>query len=72
MTIGTWVRREASKHRGAGKWHLVESVVADAAITRCGLRLEPQTFAAVGLEHSEVEPLTRLIGQPQNCKTCSR
>lgn len=27
----------------APKWHLVESVVADAAVTRCGRRMEPVT-----------------------------
>lgn len=57
--IGSWVRRKGRK------WHLVESVVADDAITRCGRRM------AGLLEVSEAEPLTRMIGQPQNCKRCS-
>ena len=68
MKIGDWVRRR-------GKWHLVESIVADAAITRCGRRMEPTASydgQDVPLEVSEVEPLTRMIGQPQNCKRCSR
>ncbi len=63
MNIGNWVRRN-------GKWHLVESVIADAAITRCGRRMEP-TASRGALEVSEVEPLTRAIGQRQNCKRCS-
>jgi len=62
--IGGWVRRK-------GKWHLTESVVAGAAFTRCGRRMEART-ADGELELSAVEPLTRLIGQPQNCKRCSR
>ena len=65
MTIGNWVKR------GSGRWHLVESVIADAAITRCGRRMEPTTPRGGALEVSEVEPLTRAIGQPQNCKRCA-
>lgn len=65
MNIGWWVRRLG------GKWHLVESVIAGAAITRCGRRMEP-TNTHGDLAGSEVEPLTRMIGQPQNCRTCSR
>jgi hypothetical protein len=63
IAIGKWVRRE----RPEAKWHVVESVIAGDAITHCGRRM-----ADPGLEVSEVEPLTRLIGQPQNCKRCSR
>lgn len=67
--IGWWARRNrAAAGSGSpqrGKWHLVESVVAGDVITRCGRRMAPP------LEYSEVEPLTRLIGQPQNCKRCS-
>lgn len=63
MEIGNWVRR------GAGKWHRVESVVAGDVVTRCGRRMD-RTTQAGSLEVSEVEPLTRLIGQPQNCKRC--
>lgn len=60
MRIGDWVRRR-------GKWHLVESVVAGAAITRCGKRMETGgTWQQ--LEVSDVMPLTRMIGQPQLCK----
>lgn len=32
--IGTWVRRERRQF-----WHLVESLVANDAITRCGRRM---------------------------------
>ena len=63
VDIGSWVRR-----RG-GKWHLVDSTVAGAAVTRCGRRLE-QTRP---LEVSAVQPLTRAIGQPQLCRAgCDR
>lgn len=63
MNIGNWVRRR-------GKWHLVESVIDGAAITRCGRRMEPKASRGA-LEVSEVEPLTRMIDQPQNCRVCS-
>lgn len=60
MDIGDWVRRR-------GKWHAVESVVAGDAFTRCGRRMD--RFAKRGeLEVSPVQPLTRMIGQPQLCK----
>ena len=63
IEIGSWVKRSH------GKWHLAESVIEGAAITRCGRRMERLTGDG-GLEVSTVEPLTRLIGQPQNCKRC--
>ena len=76
MQIANWVRREGIESRVPGsdrhKWHLVESVVADAAITRCGRRMEPKDARGRALEVAELEPLTRLIGQPQNCQACSR
>lgn len=71
--IGNWVRRVyTTKSYHTTKWHLVESVVAGAVITRCGRRLEAKTNAKAGneLEVSKVMPLTRLIGQPQNCQPC--
>lgn len=72
--IGNWVRRVYADpgRYVTGKWHLVDSVVAGAAFTNCGRRLEPHTSAKVenSLEVSEVKPLTRLIGQPQNCQQC--
>ena len=61
MNIGNWVRR-----RG-GRWHLVESVVAEDAVTRCGRRMDRVTRSGGELQVRETEPLTRLIGQPQNC-----
>jgi hypothetical protein len=64
MKIGDWIRR-----RG-GKWHLVESVVADDAITRCGRRMDRVTISGGELQVSDVMPLTRMIGQPQNCRRC--
>lgn len=65
MNIGNWIRRPRRK------WHLVESIVADDAVTRCGRRMDYQSESLTKLEVSEVEPLTRMIGQPQNCKRCS-
>ena len=61
MTIGQWVRRPGQK------WHLVESVVADDAVTHCGRRLRDELGH---LERSDVMTLTRMIGQPQLCKRC--
>jgi hypothetical protein len=69
IVIGRWVKRA---RRPDAKWHLVESVIEDAAITRCGRRMEPASRKEGLLEVSVVEPLTRAIGQPQNCKRCSR
>lgn len=60
--IGHWVKKPGRR------WHLTESVIAGAAITRCGRRLEHENSDIT----SDVEPLTRLIGQPQLCKWCSR
>jgi hypothetical protein len=65
MNIGSWVRRPG------GKFHLVESIVAGDAITHCGRRMD-RTNRNGELEVSEVMPLTRLIGQPQNCRGCDR
>lgn len=62
--IGDWVRREP----GGSKWHFVESIVADAAFTRCGRRMAFSTTRNEVLDVSEVMPLTRMIGQPQLCK----
>ena len=59
MTIGQWVRRSGTK------WHLIDSVVAGDAFTRCGRRMRDP-----GLETSDNMPLTRMIGQPQLCKQC--
>jgi hypothetical protein len=67
--IGQWARRLTPRADGssvAGKWHLVDSVVAGDVVTRCGRRLRDDK----PLEISLVEPLTRMIGQPQNCKVC--
>ncbi len=61
MNIGDWVKRRT------GKWHLVESVIEGAAVTKCGRRM---AAGLKGLEVSDVIPLTRMIGQPQNCKYC--
>lgn len=64
MNIGDWIRRPGQK------WHRVESTISNAAITRCGRRMEP--LSSWGrLEISSVEPLTRAINQPQLCKRCA-
>jgi hypothetical protein len=66
LQIGDWVRR-------TGKWHLVESVIARDAITRCGRRMVEQLASGTHLDVREVMPLTRAIGQPQLCKQgCER
>lgn len=63
--IGTWVRRLAPRHT---KWHLVESVVADDAVTHCGRRMRDELSP---FDTSTVMPLSRMIGQPQLCRRCS-
>jgi hypothetical protein len=68
IDVGTWVRRRG---RRMGKWHLVESVVAGDAFTRCGRRMRNEPVEGELLEVSDGEPLTRMIGQPQNCVRCS-
>lgn len=61
MIIDEWVRPKG------GKWHLVESVIDDQPITRCGRRIRSK------VDSSPVMPLTRMIGQPQLCKAgCDR
>ena len=65
MEIGNWVRRPG------GKWHLIESTVAGDAFTKCGRRMD-KTNANGRLEVIDDLPLTRMIGQPQNCKMCDR
>ncbi len=64
VAVGNWARRTGSD---ATKWHLVESVIAGDAVTRCGRRMRDPLD-----QISPVEQLTRMIGQPQNCKKCSR
>lgn len=60
FAIGDWVKR------GRGKWHLVESVIDGDAITRCGRRMVERNGKGE-LQASPVEPLTRMIDQPQLC-----
>lgn len=66
MTIGQWVRSARSS-----KWHVVESVIADEPITRCGRRLRKDVRGGYALLTADVMPLSRLIGQPQLCKPCA-
>jgi hypothetical protein len=65
MKIGSWVRRKG------GKWHEVESVIDGDAVTQCGRRMD-RVNRAGELQVSEVMPLTRMIGQPQNCRYCDQ
>lgn len=64
ITIGEWIRR-------SGKWHKVESLINDEPVLRCG-RVMARALHGVPLEVAETEPLTRAIGQPQDCKACAR
>ena len=65
MEIGKWMRRT-----NGGKWHLIESVVAGDAITKCGRRMADRPLP---YEISDVMPLTRMIDQSQLCKAgCDR
>ena len=79
VNIGSWVKREGTfRLREDGtwtgpRWHLVESVVAEDAVTRCGKRMDRVTRSGGELQVSEVMPLTRMISQPQLCKAgCDR
>lgn len=67
--IGWWVRRLNGRKDRATKWHLVDSVVAGDAFTRCGRRMKHDSPWGP-LETFPTMPLTRMIGQPQNCSRC--
>jgi hypothetical protein len=82
LAIGVWVKRNgafrrhldnAGNERWTGpRWHLVESVVAEDAVTRCGKRMDRVTTEGE-LEVRSLMPLTRLIAQPQLCRAgCQR
>jgi hypothetical protein len=62
LVIGAWVKR------ARGKWHVVESVVADRVVIRCGKEMARVTRSGGELQVSALMPLTRMIGQPQLCK----
>lgn len=66
MEIGNWIKRGRQQ-----KWHLVESIVAGDAFTKCGRRMDRITDEG-RLRVSQQIMLTRMIGQPQNCKFCDR
>lgn len=68
MTIGQWVRR-ITPSQAITRWHLVESVIDDEPVTRCGRRLRAR--AGTALKAVDVMPLTRMIGQPQLCSRCA-
>lgn len=60
LHIGDFVKRNTPNT----KWHDIESVVAGAAVTRCGRRLEPVIA-------SGAELLTR-VTTPEPEERCSR
>ena len=62
MEVGDYVRREVGPGHRTTKWHLVESVIADAAITKCGRRMEPENTNG-GLDVSKEVPA-------DSCKRC--
>jgi hypothetical protein len=62
--IGSWVRREKR-----GLYHLVESDVANAAITKCGRRLEWETTSG-GKLRVFVGPQER-PGWDMACRVCA-
>lgn len=64
LAIGSWVRR-ARLH----KWHLVESVIAGDAVTRCGRRMDRGTGSGGGLEVFEAMA-TRTNEVGAMCKRC--
>lgn len=63
VKIGDWVRRGL---KGPYKWHLVDSIVADRVVTRCGKQMKFGAWHSLHI--SQEMPLTRAIGQPQLCK----
>lgn len=70
MNIGNWIARFHGERR-LTDWHLVDSTIEDRAVTRCGREMHRVTKGGE-LQVSEVMPLTRMIGQPQNCRYCDR
>jgi hypothetical protein len=68
MEIGNAVRRAESAE---AKWHRVESVVADAAIVRCGRRMEPDILHGAGLQVADGEAAVTFLGGPSGCKRCA-
>lgn len=77
LRIGAWVRRDVGANYGSTLLHKVESVVAEAAITKCGRRMEPVTGARSS-NHLEVWMAAVSRGsQPIGpgadlCKNCAR
>lgn len=58
--IGTWVKREYRIY----PWHLVESFIAEDAITRCGRRMRNEPNSRGALVFTD--------GPGAKCKVCSR
>jgi hypothetical protein len=59
--IGTWVKREQRE-----TWHLVESLVAHDAITKCGRRMHDEANSRGGLVFSDAPAWS------VRCDGCSR
>lgn len=64
MKIGDWIRRERRP-----TWHIVESVVAEDAVTHCGRRMRNERNSLGGLV--VYIPGTRMPLIPL-CKDCDR
>lgn len=62
LAIGSYVSRALSGRR----WHIVESIVADDAITKCGRRLKNEA----GKFYVRDTLVTRAIVMP--CQQCGR
>jgi len=60
--IGDFVKRDEP----GTKWHDVESVVAGAAFTQCGRRLEPTIVGNIGLVVRKNVPKS----DPERCARC--
>lgn len=71
--IGEWVRRNDNIRSGGilvSNWHLVDSMINNDIVTRCGRRMRAVIKSGAGLEYRGQKPLTRAIGQPQLCHYC--
>lgn len=64
--IGRWVRRVSKRADPPPRWHLVESIVSDDAITKCGKRMEPRKG------YGEGQPLEVHPDRPNTFVTCQR
>jgi hypothetical protein len=63
MNIGDAVRRVGPEGTDPTLWHKIESLVAGAAITRCGRRMEPKN------ENGELEA-SAVLPRASTCSRC--